>query len=82
VLDSEKRDEVKDDMAFLESRGVHYCACCDGCGVLGPLAETVSMAERYVVRDGWVMTRHLVEPGWDLRCLCCKPIASAVRDIQ
>jgi hypothetical protein len=64
-------------MAFLESRGVHYRACCDGCGAVGPLAETVSMAEKYVLRDGWVLTPRPVAPGSDLRCSRCNPIQLA-----
>jgi hypothetical protein len=40
-------------MAFLESNGVHYRACCDGCGAIGPLGETTTIATKEACRRGW-----------------------------
>ena len=40
-------------MAFLESNGVHYRALCDGCGAIGSLGETTTIAESSMKRAGW-----------------------------
>ncbi|HXQ48517.1 MAG TPA: hypothetical protein VN842_01880 [Thermoplasmata archaeon] len=37
-------------MAFLESNGVHYRACCDECGTIGPLGETTTIAAKAAVK--------------------------------
>lgn len=49
-------------MAFLESNGVHYRACCDACGKIGPLGETTRIATKEACRQGWVeaTAEHLI----------------------